>query len=108
LFPTFYGISKSEDSDNGNEESRDTAVETLADDQSDIDLEKVTSSEICVDMCQSDDEHVNDILTEESKLTSKSFTLPPFRSAILKPYLKLEFDCIMHIIYGCVNGMSTM
>lgn len=32
-------------------------LDTVPDDQSDIDLERVTSSEICVDMCQSEEEN---------------------------------------------------
>ncbi|VDH94724.1 Hypothetical predicted protein, partial [Mytilus galloprovincialis] len=56
---------KSEMIDVGNEESHDTTINPLSDDQSDIDLEKVTSSEICVDMCQSDDDHDDEYLNEE-------------------------------------------
>lgn len=36
----------------------------------------MTSSEICVDMCQSDDEHVNDILTEESNTVESGEQFP--------------------------------
>lgn len=64
---------KSED-DNGNhdDEPRDTILDTVPDDQSDIDLERVTSSEICVDMCQSDEENCDDpSQTEDSPLINE-------------------------------------